>query len=52
MANDFTVETPSTVLENIHYYGPSEDFNLIQTIDIGWAGTPTSLILTQVHRLL
>lgn len=36
MANQYTVETPTTVVENINYYGPSEDFNLIQTIEIGW----------------
>lgn len=34
MANQYTVETAGTVVENINYYGPSEDFNQIQTIDI------------------
>jgi len=36
MANQFTVETASSVVENINYYGTTEDFDKIQTIDLGY----------------
>jgi len=36
MANQFTVETAASVVENINYYGTSEDFDKIQTIDIAY----------------